>query len=250
MKRNIVFGIMMALVVGLHAQTESSADTIAASVGCQEESSSSFSLQLGISAGSTLYFNNNDHSPYYSKYGFNVQIPLLASWQLTPHWKLSTGLRYDFVWEPLYYAVEPAGTNHDDLFDRGLQFLTSTQPSTYKQYAFHSYVGIPVEIKWYPWPESKGTLAIGVDFFAGLAVSQYFDLETIHHQSDGTFSYEGYGRDSFNAMNPWKMELGLSFSTDILGIVHGIRLFSNLLPTYKDPVSGQKIYTAGVTYFF
>ena len=115
----------MALVVGLHAQTESSTDTIAASIGCQEESSSSFSLQLGISAGSTLYFNNNDHSPYFSKYGFNVQIPLLASWQLTPHWKLSTGLRYDFVWEPLYYAVEPAGTNHDDLFDRGLQFLDS-----------------------------------------------------------------------------------------------------------------------------
>lgn len=33
--------------------------------------------------------------------------------------------------------------------------------------------------------------------------------------------------------NPWKIELGIGLSTNALGIIHGVRIFTNLLPEYN-----------------
>jgi len=41
----------------------------------------------------------------------------------------------------------------------------------------------------------------------------------------------------------------LTLSTSVIGLVHGVRLFANLLPTYVDPATGEKIYTSGITLF-
>ena len=43
--------------------------------------------------------------------------------------------------------------------------------------------------------------------------------------------------------------MGLTLSTDVIGLTHGLRLFTNLLPTYKDPATGDKVYTSGITFF-
>ena len=48
---------------------------------------------------------------------------------------------------------------------------------------------------------------------------------------------------------PWKLEIGLKVSTDAIGLLHGIRFFTNLLPTYIDPAKDGKIYTSGITLF-
>ena len=48
---------------------------------------------------------------------------------------------------------------------------------------------------------------------------------------------------------PWKLELGLTLSTDVLGLIHGVRFFVDLLPTYRDPLIDEPVYTAGMTIF-
>ena len=193
---------------------------------CVDDSSSTANLKvvLGFSAGATLFSSANEGSPYYSKYGFGLQIPLVAQWEIAPNWMLMAGLRYDFNWEPLYYAVEPV------------------------RYAFRSYVGIPVELKWYPWSKHKNRLGVALDVYAGYAVNQFIDIENITPSTEG-MQYSGYNRSQYNAMKPWKAEVGFTLSTDIIGMAHGVRLFTNLLPSYQDPVSGEKIYLSGITLF-
>ena len=46
--------------------------------------------------------------------------------------------------------------------------------------------------------------------------------------------------------NPWKMEVGLSFNTQHLGILHGIRVYTNLLPEYKPGVTTDKFRSVGI----
>lgn len=46
--------------------------------------------------------------------------------------------------------------------------------------------------------------------------------------------------------NPWKLEAGLSFNTQHLGFIHGIRVFTNLLPEYKPGVTTDKFRSIGV----
>lgn len=247
MKRIIIIIASICLAVGSLAQNDSLATGNSFRRGP--------TLNLGISAGATLYANGNDMSPYYSNHGFTLQIPCLLGWEFAPHWKLSTGLRYDFSWDPLYYAVEPVlseWTFEEPYEEYGLQFRQTPTTGTQKAYAYRSHIGIPVEIKWYPWAEEKKRLGIALDLFAAYAVTQYFDIEDI------TFTTEDNGRlnrstdgyhSSLNAMNPWKLEVGLSLTTGLIGLTHGIRFFTNLLPTYTDPTSGEKIYTSGMTFF-
>jgi len=219
----IVFGLIaLASFQTTYAQSDTAADS---------SHQPAFKIDLGISACGTLFANGNDGSAYYSRFGFTLQVPLMAHWQLASHWQLSAGLRYDFCWEPFFYDVEPRGTGADyDLM--GLQASSSAHSN---QFAYHSYIGIPVELKWYPRASDKGLLSVGVDFVGAYAVRQYFDL--------------GGGRGEFNAMNPLKLELGLSLGTDRLGLIHGVRLFTNLLPTYIDPVTDEKVRLLGLSLY-
>lgn len=247
MKRIVILLSVLCLTVGSHAQSDSTAmrDSILTS-GVPN----SFSIDLGVTVGATLYANGNDHSPYYSKNGFSVQIPLMAHWNVSPRWCLSTGLRYDFNWDPLYYAVEPILGEwrfEEPQVEFGLQFNQTATTATQKGYAFRSYIGIPLEVKWHPFPKYRNYFGIALDCYAAFAVKQFFDIDNIIPRSDG-FSSDGYHSD-FNAMNPWKVEVGLSLTTGKLGLVHGLRLFTNLLPTYTDPTTGEKIYSTGMTIF-
>lgn len=244
MKRLTIFLATLCFVVGSQAQNDS------LSVG--DTSRQGFTLTLGVSAGATLYANGNDMSPYYSHHGFMVQLPLLVNWDVAPHWKLSSGLRYDFNWDPLYYAVEPVLSEwrfEEPYEEYGLRFNQTPTTATLKAYAYRSYIGIPIEVKWYPWAQDKKRLGIAFDIFAAYAVTQYINIDDITITPNGNDRSTGGYRSDLNAMNPWKVEVGFSVSTGLLGLIHGIRFFTNFLPTYTDPTSGEKIYTSGVTMF-
>lgn len=250
MKRIVILLSVLCLTVGSHAQSDGTAvrDSILTS-GVPN----SFSINLGVTVGATLYANGNDLSPYYSNHGFTVQIPFTTHWDFSPHWRLSAGVRYDFCWDPLYYAVEPILGEwrfEEPQEEFGLQFNQTPTTGTQKAYAYRSYLGIPIEIKWYPWQE-RNRLGIAFDLVAAYAVTQYIDIDDISinlEENSINKSSSGY-RSTFNAMNPWKLEVGLSFTTGLLGLTHGIRFFTNLLPTYTDPTTGEKIYTSGMTMF-
>ena len=246
MKRIVIILVALSIALGGHAQTDTQPDTSRSCQGCRQVE---FNIDLGLSAGATMFNNGNDDSPYYSKYGFFLQLPLMAHWQFTPHWKFSTGLRYDFNWNPLYYAIEPVGEGFDG-YEQGLRFLQTPVTSNQKGHAFNSYVGIPLELKWYPSAQHKSALGIAFDLFAGYAVTQYFAIDyknpPVSDHADCDFDYD---KSNFKAMVPWKLEVGLSLISDRPGLLHGLRFFGNLLPTYKDPLSGKKVYTFGMSFF-
>ena len=85
-------------------------------------------------------------------------------------------------------------------------------------------------------------------FFAGYAVSRSFNIENL--STPGIWEENtGFTVLRTSTIQPWKLEVGFSLTTGLIGLTHGIRLFANLLPTYKDPATGEKIYTSGITLF-
>ena len=239
MKHLLLTLFALSLALCSHAQTDT--------LDHHSDSPSKFKIDVGTSAGITLYNNGNNHSPYYSNYGTTIQLPIMAHWQLSPNWQFSTGLRYDFTWNRLFYNVEPSGS-WDDFSNMGLQFLQT--PTTAKQnaYAYISHLGIPVEMKWYPFARHKYSLGLALDFFAGYAVSRSFNIENL--STPGIWEENtGFTVLRSSAIQPWKLEVGFSLTTGLIGLTHGIRLFANLLPTYQDPATGEKIYTSGITLF-
>ena len=240
MKRIVIILAALSIALVGHAQTDTQPDTSSSCQGCRQVE---FNIDLGLSAGISA-LSKNMGSPYYSKYGFTLQIPLMAHWQFAPHWRLSAGLRYDFNWYPLYYDVE---INADR---NGICFPTEPTTATRRGYAYGSYVGVPVELKWYPRANSRGSFGIALDVFTGYAVSSNITIN--EHQVeilDNVISGFMHGSNIMSVMQPWKVEIGLTLTTDKLGLLHGLRFFANCLPTFIDPATDTPIYTSGIIMF-
>lgn len=240
MKKLIAISALMALVCSsLNAQDTTAADSKAL-------------ITVGLSAGATLYSSANDFSPYYSKHGFFLQIPVLCEYSFTPHWKFSIGLRYDFNWDPLANGVEEIWSENGEV--NGLGHSTTPYIGKQNAYLFSGLLGVPVKITWYPRADRKKLLGIGLDYYIGYAVKQYYSISTeqITLINPATQAYNGSGDMASSGsptLLPWRMEVGLTLSTDYLGLVHGVRLFFDLLPRYEDLLTGEKIRTTGITIF-
>lgn len=240
MKHLTVIVALLALATNVHAQ----ADTPAAGDCADTVNEKSFSLNLGLQACPTYFFTNNPRSPYESRCGFSLQIPLLAQWQISPHWGLASGLRYDFNWNPLYYNVEPAA-------DQGLQFLSTPTTSTQHSHLFCSYLGIPLHVNWYPWPKYRNDLWLTFDIFAAYAVNSHFIIKNHQVESAGdNLSISTQRQTVSSPLQPWKLELGLTVGTNRLGFIHGVRVFTNCLPSYIDPSTHNAYYTSGISVYF
>lgn len=216
-----------------------------------------FGVEVGLSAGATLYGNGNDCSPYYSKYGFTVQIPILMHYDLSSHWRFYTGLRYDFNWDPLYNGVSHYEVfNNDGISVSGL-IPNNNIVGAQHAHIFHSYIGIPLKFTWYPNADDKRLFGLSFDIFGAYAVSQYYNIGSsslgVASNNSGNSRYYPVGDDenevADGSMYNWKLEIGLTFSTDYLGIIHGIRIFGDILPRYKDATTGQDIRMVGVTMY-
>ena len=214
---------------------------------CGEDSTGSkrqVSLTLGVKGGATLF--TTGHTPYDSPYGLTLQIPLVTTIHLSDRWQLVTGLRYDFEWALLRYNVEPADGG-------GLNFMTTAATGRQTAMMHHSYLGIPIEVKWHPFLDSHRLLHLSFDVYGGYAVSRYLKITT--RDSRDTYFGTQTSRssevvESSDPMfQPWKLEVGLTVGTDMLGLIHGVRFFTNLLPTYRDSATGQGIYTSGMTFY-
>ena len=236
MKRILILTVALSLMLGLHAQAPTETDTT--------QSQPLLKVDLGLEVGVSLL--SHKATPYASTRCFSLRIPLMAHLPLSPHWQLNAGLRYDFEWAPLRYNVELAA-------DGSLAFLST--PTTSRQHAVmhNSYVGIPIQMVWYPWGDNQRLLGVGLDIYAAYAVSSYINIDYRTVTTDANITYvseSGSVIDAYDpVVQPWKLEVGLTLSTDVIGLLHGVRFFTNLLPTYKDPTTGKKIYTTGITFF-
>ena len=245
MKRIALFIATLGLSLGLRAQADSLAvaDSLDSSP-CDTcwENRPRIQLNLGIQAGASL-LASDETSPYYSKYDFRLEIPLVIYHNLTPHWTLSGGLKYMFLWSPLYYRV---ATTAD-----GLDFPTVPETSTQHAHAFFGYLGIPLQVNWHPVSHHPNHLILSADIFAGYALTRHVSItetdvtRTGSNTSIGSDEYTGEG----DFLLPWKLEVGLTVSTSRLGLLHGVRFFADLLPTYEDAVTGDRLHTFGMTFF-
>lgn len=238
MKRIIILTVILGLSQALCAQT--SADTTDVPKGEILQK-----VDLGIEAG--VSFLKNIRSPYSASPSYVIRLPLMAHLKLAERWNLNVGLRYDFQWDILRYNVTPTEGG-------GIDILTTPTTGRQTATAFHSYLGIPLELEWLLTPRSRNGLRLSADIYAAYAVSEYLTIRTLdarntysHGMRSGTYKEVVESDDPM--FQPWKLEIGLKVSTDAIGLLHGIRFFTNLLPTYIDPAKDGKIYTSGITLF-
>lgn len=241
MKRILIITMLFGLTFSAKAQGEISSDsqydTLIAMVGDDDTTQSKMMLQLGIQGGAMLLFMD-DASPFTSKYGFLIELPLVFSYQATPHWKLSTGLTYRFQWTPLYYAVTSNSGN--------IEIDETAQVGKQHGYIYRSYVGVPLKTTWFPNAKNHGIFSLSFDCYAAYNVSEFINLGRVS-SNVSTWAVFSTAEDG-HSLTPWKLELGLTLGTDVLGMIHGVRFFGNLLPDYKDN-SGNKIHTFGLTFY-
>lgn len=217
-----------------------------------------WSLNLGISAGATLYNSDNSSSPYYSKYGLQLQVPLMLGWRVSPHWRLGAGLRYDLYWDPLYYAVKVNNVFSDGTYTtNGIDFESIAVEGRQSASVMRHYIGVPLLATWYPVKREPRLLGVTFDLFAGYSFASFIQTTTCWAHYVQYAGYTGLDiddRSDQTIMNdptllPWKLELGVTISSDVLGLLHGVRFFMNLLPTYREPMTGYTLYMHGMTLF-
>lgn len=201
-----------------------------------DTSASRVHVEVGLQAGAQLLLVDDDQSPYHSALGLTVQVPVMLHYDLAPHWRLSTGLRYEWWWNPMRYAV-------DVTTDGGLAFDATPRTGRSQAWAYRSTLSLPLQATWYPFSHNHDTLSLTAECFVAYNVGS--NINIYHHSptSGSTGGDHNYG------LLPWRLEVGLTLATDYIGLLHGVRLSANLLPTYKDPTTGDKVYTAGLTLF-
>lgn len=265
MKRIATIVVLLGLVIGCQAQMlyqrhveiaaplATDSTDVDSTETCKGQGHDRIDLMLGLSAGVNLFTNDNQWSPYYSKYGLMMQVPLLLQYDVSPHWRLSTGARLDFTFNPLHYNV--GGHEVDDgngyTYADGLDFQeTFNGKQHYFTYFFH--LGIPVQATWYPWPHEKRLLSVTGDLFAGYALGNDIFLNRSYaDRNGGSTGIDDVHQVSHHveSLLRWKLEVGVTLSTDVLGLIHGVRFFANMLPSYRDPVTGSDLYLAGMTVY-
>jgi len=104
-----------------------------------------------------------------------------------------------------------------------------------------SYIGIPVTL--YYFLGKQQTESFSLDLFCGRLCG-----EILNTSIDPTklIGFKNWTKEYIDGtFNPWKLEAGLSFNTQHLGFIHGIRVFTNLLPEYKPGVTTDKFRSIG-----
>ena len=128
MKRIILLAVILSLTHTLCAQT--SVDTTDA-----PQDKILQKVDLGLEAGISLL--NNSHSPYSASHSYVLRLPLMAHLNLSRHWNLNVGLRYDFQWDKLRYNVTP-------IEGGGIDILTTPTTGRHTAATFHRSLGIPL----------------------------------------------------------------------------------------------------------
>lgn len=270
MKRIATIVVLLGLVIGCQAQMlyqrhveiaaplATDSTDVDSTETCMGQGHDRIDLMLGLSAGVNLFTNDNQWSPYYSKQGLVLQVPLLFRYQVSPHWRLSTGLQVNLNYNPLHYNVDYYSTTDEngnlgpvEGLDFGNYASTRTEGKQYA-YTFFGYLGIPLQVTWNPWHEERRLLGVSADLFAGYAFVTNIGFNASYaERRAGNVSVSEIERVNHHAesLMPWKLELGVTLSTGVIGLLHGVRFFVNLLPSYREPVTGDGIYLHGMTLY-
>ena len=187
-------------------------------------------LAFGSSVGFRRGANAVDfNSPYKYSHNLSINMGLTTFFKFGEHWGLTTGLLYNYNEQEMVHQLK--------LEDGKLEVIDGQVPIQQNR-LFSNYLGIPVELNWYL--GKQGTESVSLDYYCGYLLGGQLWTKMAP-------DYKGWVGDPARSLfNPWKMELGLSFNTQHLGIIHGVRVFTNLLPEYRPSVTTEKFRSIGV----
>ena len=190
-------------------------------------------MGFNLGVGYRYDFNNpvDLSSPYTSSSGgLDVHVGLLTSFVFTPHLSLSTGLQVNLNKRRMDYPVK--------LGENGLEVIENPEMTQHDELV-SSYLCIPAELYYY-FDKSK-SLALSMDIKFGYLVGARHNTRFPQIGDQGSI-----GENARSLFNPWKLEAGISIITNVLGIIHGVRVYTNLLPEYNKAVTTEKFRSIGV----
>ena len=181
------------------------------------------------------YFSSDDYqqSPYFSNEGFGVKFPLLAQINLNEKWSFSAGLQLDILCNRMWHNVaEIEGDN-----------ITITHPETAEHnYLFSYYLSLPIKTTW-GIRDGRIYNGISFDITPGILLCQKLHTIKLGNNKDKDPHY-------VSIFNPWKLEVGITWVTNVLGPSYGFRFFTNLLPQYRKDIGAPRVHTLGFEWQF
>lgn len=173
------------------------------------------------------------NSPLLEDGTLSINIGMSTYFQLSNRWELSTGIKLNANRKSLCHQVK---------YEDNALVVIDGQEDFKRNRLCSYYIGIPVVFNYYI--GKRHTDSFSFDIFCGRLIAE--DLRTSKDATNliGFNNWKGVGIN--NTFNPWKLEVGVSFNTNQLGIFHGIRVFANLLPEYQPGVTSCEIRSVGI----
>ena len=191
-------------------------------------------IQIEAGFGYRLGTNpKNADSPFLQNGTLSINFGLGTYFNFNNHLGLRTGLQMNVNKKYLCHQV----SYKDDAL-----VVTDGQGEYQRNALSYTYLGIPISMNYYL--GKQHTESFSFDLFCGYLIG-----EVLRTTKDPTkfFGFKNWtGEKNVDIFNPWKLEVGLSFNTNHLGVLHGIRVFTNLLPEYKPGVTTDKFRSVGI----
>ena len=189
------------------------------------------SLAVGVGIGFRKHQNPVDfNSPFTNNGILTIHWGLLTGFRFSDRWTLTTGLQYNYN---RYYMAHQLNLNENTLE------TIDGQTPIQQNHLLSGYLGIPVELYFNFSEPLKSSLSLDVFFGRRLHGS----LLTLGPEDN----YKKWQSEKAQSLfNPLKLEVGLSINTNLIGFIHGFRVFTNLLPEYNKSVTTEKFRSIGV----
>ena len=191
-------------------------------------------LEVGIGL---LHGNKptNPNSPFLQSSTLTVNMGLSTYFNLGNRWGLKTGLLWNENRKSLCHQVK---------YENNELVVSDGQGDYQRNRLYNLYMGIPVSLSYYL--GKKQTESVSLDLYCGRLLGEALVTSKDPTKPFGLVLFPGTKDHLDNIFNPWKLEVGLSFNTQHLGVIHGIRVFTNLLPEYKPGVTTDKFRSVGL----
>ena len=187
---------------------------------------------IGLQHGNTP---TNPNSPFLQYNTLTVNMGFGTYFKLGNRWGLKTGLLWNENRKSLCHQVK---------YENNELVVIDGQGDYQRNRLYNLYMGIPVSLSYYL--GKKQTESVSLDLYCGRLLGETLVTSKDPTKLFGLGLFPGTKDHLDNIFNPWKLEVGLSFNTRHLGILHGLRVFTNLLPEYKPGVTTDKFRSVGV----
>ena len=190
----------------------------------------SLNAGVGVLQGNTP---KDPNSPLLQSTTVSVKLGMTTYFKFSNHLGLSSGILWNHNTKSLCHQVK---------YEDEELVVIDGQGDYQRDRLKNDYLGIPITLFYYL--GKRQTESLSLDLYCARLLGERLSTSADPTQAAWGFGWTAISVD--NVFNPWKLEAGLSFNTQHLGVIHGIRVFTNLLPEYKPGFTTDKFRSVGV----